>query len=154
MREYLISVVTVSALISAALTVLYKNERESSGAAKGAFAVMLLYVTVLPLIGAISELDVSKIKFSSGDFDFSSESALASSSSAAFEDGVKLFLCEEFSLDKNEVDVSCEGFSQENMQAEKIVVTLRGKSKYADVWAIKEKTEKNGLGRCEVKIEI
>ena len=154
MREYLISVVTVSALISVALTVLYKNERELGVAAKGAFAVILLYVTVLPLLGAFSDFDVSKIKFSSGDFDFSSESALTSSSSAAFEEGVKLFLCEEFSLDTDEIDVSCVGFSQENMKAEKIVVTLKGKSKYADIRAIKEKTEKNGLGECEVKIEI
>ena len=152
MREYMSALVLVSAVISVALAVTYKESEK--GGVKCALAVILLYVTIVPIINAARDFDVGELEFCAEDFDFDDNFELSDFTAEAFAHGVRLYVADQFGLDKEEVQVLASGFDEQTSRAEKITVTLGGKAALADARAIREMVEKNGLGACEVKIEI
>ena len=152
MKEYLISVIIVSALISLSLAVSYKED-SGNGALKSALAVLMLYVTVIPLFTALREFDISNIKFDAEKYDFNNQNAVTEISEEGFIRGVRLFISDEFSLDYDEISVEVTEFDPLQLKAKKIIITLRGKAAHADYRAIREKLKKNGFENSEVKIE-
>ena len=149
MSAYLAVLVTVSALVTLGTALLYRED----GAERMAFLLLLLYVSAVPLIGAVRDFDIGALDFDAvtgeGYYD-----ASASVGCDAFEAGVRAFIAEEFSLDVADISVEACGFSPETVSADLIRVTLSGRARLADRHAIKEKIEKNALGGCEVKIAI
>ena len=152
MSEYILTLITVSAVISVALALTYK-ESEKSGL-RCAFAVILLYVTLVPIINGARNFDVGELEIYADELDFEENFELSDFTGAAFARGVALFVAEEFELDAKEVRAEASGFDPEAARAEKITLTLVGRAALADTRAIRETVEKNGLGACEVKIEI
>ncbi len=152
MTEYFTALISVSALISIAAALSYKDMGESR-ALRAAFAVILLYVTVMPLLGALSNFDADDFKFGTEDYDFGGENAAGELTREAFERGVRLYICQEFSLDGDDVSVTVSGFDPIAVRAEKISVRLSGRAAFADFRAIKARLSKNGFDNCEVLIE-
>lgn len=153
MKEYAVSLIAVAALISLSLAAFYKDGKWGA-TVRCAFAVLLLYATVCPLLsGEAGGFDIRDLKFDAGEYDFSDVSAVDGTSEVAFCNGIRLFLVQEFSLNADDVAVSAEGFDKAEMRAEKVTVRLSGGAVYCDFRAIREKIEKNGMGSCEVKIE-
>lgn len=149
MSAYLTSVITVGALISLALAVSYR----SGGAEKTAFMIFLLYVSALPLIGIVRDFEISEITF---NFNEGTEykDAFGEVTREAYENGIRLYIADEYSLDAEDISVRAEGFDAAAVRARVVVVTLSGDARYADYRDMSRRLEKNGLGRCEVKIAI
>ncbi len=153
MNEYLISLISVSALISLSSAVLYREEKEGR-AVKCAFAVLLLYILIMPLLGALKSFDPEVLKFDTGAHYPAEESGIEASAEEGFVQGIRLFLADEFSLEQNDIEVKVTGFDFSTVKAEKITIILKGSAAYADFRAVREKIEKNGFGSCEVEIAI
>ncbi len=154
MREYAVTLVVTSALVSLALAITYREEERSSGAVRSALAVLLLYVTLCPLFGAVRNFDIEDDIFEVEEYDFEDRFSLSGVTEEAFCKGIRLFLADKMSLSAEEITVSAEGFDATAMRARKIKVTLFGKAALADYRAVRETVEKNGFGECEVKSEV
>lgn len=155
MNTYAASVIVTAALTSLALALSYKEGSESNTAVRAAMTVMLLYVTVIPLFGVIKNFDADELFSLPTASESEYTSAIGEVAEDAFCSGIVLFVADEFSLEKDDISVMVTGFNKDEMTAEKISVTLRGRAAAsADFRAVREKIEKNGLGKCEVKIEI
>ncbi len=154
MKEYLVTLIVVGSLISLALCLMYKEDKEGLGAVKTAFSILLLYVTVVPLIGMIRNFDAEKPELQIESIDFDTDSALEEVSENAYIGGVRSFVSEEFSLNIDDISVTAEGFDVMNMRAERLTVILSGDAALADYRAIRERLLKNGFEGCEVKIEV
>ncbi len=152
MTGYFISLISVSALISLAIALSYKPEGDG-GALRGAFAVILLYVTLIPLFSAFSDFDIEKIKFEQEKYNFEDKNYIDETAEDAFARGIRIYISEEFSLEDEDINVELFAFDAQKMKAEKIVVTLSGPAAHADFRAIREKLRRGGFENCEVKIE-
>lgn len=153
MKEYAVSLIAVTALISFSLVAFY-NDGKNERTVRCALAAILLYAVLLPLLnGAVPDLGKFELKFNTGAYDFSDADATQEMTEAAFQNGIRLFLADEFSLNAEDISVYTDGFDMAEMKAQRITVRLSGGAIYADRYAIREKIEKNGLGSCEVKIE-
>ncbi len=149
MSGYLTGVIITAALISLALAAAYKETADK--AVRTALMIFLVYVTVMPLVGAAKDFDLGDFKTEISETE--DESGMKRESERAFANGIALFLAEEFSLNTKDIRVTLSGFDYRTMRAEGITVNLSGEAVFSDFKAIKERIEKNGLGECDVKIE-
>ena len=74
------------------------------------------------------------------------------SMSDALERGIRLAVAEKFSFSEENVFVECRGFDLETVSAERISITLSGRAALADIRAVREYVEGEGLGDCEVRV--
>ena len=149
MSAYFTSLVCISLVISCATALSYKD----GGAERFAYSVILLFASLTPLVGAIGKMDVGKI-FSEPPAPVVLESRAEVTTEEAFVKGIRAFVADEFDVDMHDVIVETVGFDISEMRAELIRIRLFGEARGADYRAIRERIEKNGFGRCEVKIEI
>ena len=106
-----------------------------------------LAVPFLNLVGQIGELDFSSASFKEEEIE---SVALGSTAETAFTEGIRAFVAEEWSVSKEKIIVSAEGFDFQNMRAEKIKITLLGRGAHIDFRALSDYIESKGLGECEV----
>lgn len=149
MSVYFVSVITVSAISSLAMAISYKSD----GAVKCALTVFLLYVSAVPLINAVRDFDPSELDFGAIT-QTQYEYEINEMTKEAFENGIRLLVSDTFDLDSADVVVRVDGYDYTTVSAGKVTVTLKGTARFADRGAIKRCVEKNGLGVCEVKIEV
>ena len=151
MKGYLISVLLICALVSLASHFLCETAAARYG--RLALAVVLLWAVISPLSDLISGLS----EFPSLP-DFPAEEGVdplyEARAREAFCEGVCAAVCEKFSLSASDVSVRAEGFDVQAMRAEKIFVLLKSKGIFSDSFAIAAFVEAEGLGECEVEIEI
>ena len=111
-------------------------------------SLLLVMAIVTPLPGLINEikggLDFSDLE-NSVDGDIRYE---------AFVLGLREYISSEFDLSREDVAVEAIGFSEVDMRAEKILITLSGKAALANYKRIESSIDQLGLGEAEVKIEI
>lgn len=147
--NYALGAVGICALVALAGFVSYRGSTD--GAAKAALAVIMLFSLVMPL---------SSMKF---DFsiDISGEELLPEGGGEhervgreAFESGICRLISERYSLSEENISVRAEGYDFSTMRAERIFVLLSGRAAAADARAIKNYITEQGLGECEVDIEI
>ena len=155
MSEYLFSVIAVSAVVALGGLLRYGGVLDK--AASAGMALILLCVTVTPIVKLVGSIS----SFSDGELfaGLSVETPLEKSeyygtAKEAFCGGVEEYVCEEFSLNADEVSVAAFDFDIQKMCAGKILIKLRGGVLTADTRAIKSKVESAGLGRCEVELEF
>lgn len=118
------------------------------GLTRAGVSLLLVLAILTPLPGVIDEMR--------GALDFSD---LESSEGAdirydAFVSGLREYISSEFDLSREDVEVEAIGFSEVDMRAEKILVTLSGKAALANYKRIESVIDQMGLGEAEVKIEI
>ena len=150
MREYTVSL--VCAVVVLALLSLLSYKYESDVGRRAAFAVLVIWITLVPLMK----------HFPSGNFEFPSfniniedyDEEYKITAEEAFCDGVRTVICEKFSLDLSDVDLKIYGFDFEKMRAERIAVFLSGKAAFASYKDIEKYVEELGFGECDAEIEI
>ena len=141
----------MSAVLAVCGILSYKGRE--SGAMRFAFATLLVYVTLTPILSLIhSEGGLRLPDHGFDPEDYSKDYYNVAQS--AFCDGIERLICEEYALDADEVRVGAVGFSFEYMRAEKIEIVLSGKAALADRVGIEKFVNKQGFGACEVEIEI
>lgn len=149
MREYVISILAVSAVIALGMLVSY---RENDKTAKLAFSVILAAAVLLPLSDAIAELVASAPSLPSFDAQ-GTTGEYVGEAEEAFCEGVEAAVAEEFSISRENIRAFCTGFDFERMRCECVSVRLFGGAVFANIEEI-ERFLKNGLGGCEVEIII
>lgn len=151
MREYLLGIFALVFLIGVCRMIGYRSEDDA--ASRFAFAVLVLYTVLTPVFSGgvnIGSLDM-------GDFDISipeGDRDYITVTESAFKNGVHSLICSEFSLSQDEVRVEVEGFDIERVRASSIRVYLSGRAALADNKRIEKYVTDNGLGECDVRIEL
>ena len=149
MKEYLISVVLITALVALASHFL---PDAAVGYGRLALGIVLLYAVLSPLAALLSSFpalpDLPELP--------QQENAPLYEQYAqeGFCRGIASAVGEKFSVAEARISVRAEGFDVQSMRAEKIWILLRGEAVFADGPAIKAFVEGEGLGECEVEIEI
>lgn len=146
---YISGVVGVCAVISLAGFVSYRGELDR--AVKGALAVIMLAVIVLPLRGLSSHVLPD---FSADGFLPEGDAEYETVGREAFEEGIRLAIAEKFGIDKEDITVTAVGYDFSSMRAQRIRVLLSGSAVTADARLIRSYITEQGLGECEVEIEI
>ena len=154
MGEYLGFLVTASAVV--ALGGLMSHGGRSQGMVKLALGVMLLSVSIVPLISAVTDaVDDARLIFSeSAPPDDASGSLYEKTAEDAFCEGIKKLAVSEFSVHASDVDVRVFGFKVSEMRADKVKIMLSGSAVHADYRSLSSRIEALGLGECEVELEI
>ena len=149
MEGYLSRLFAVTVVVTVCSLSSYKGGK----AAKFALAVLLVYTALSPL-SAISE-GFGGLAESEDFGDISEyEKTYEETAEAAFCSGIDSLICSEMGLDSGGVRVFCRGFDFKKMRAELVTVVLSGRCVTADSLKIKKLVSENGLGECEVEIEI
>lgn len=155
MKEYLISVIVVSFVAAFASFIAYPSALEKS--ARCAVMTVVIAVSLSPIVLAVKNIKgfdandfVSEDLFFGEDF----EGEYLKVAEKAFSNGIKRLLYERFEISESDSAVAVIGFDFENMNAEKIKITLSGRAVFADYRRIEEYIEKNGLGECEVNVSF
>ena len=72
----------------------------------------------------------------------------------SFTEGIASALCQEFSINKEEIRVLAEGFSAADFSAERIRVVLSGGAVSKDYKEIEKYVNEMNIGECRVEIEF
>lgn len=152
--SYLVTLALISSLVGIATYASYGEGEDRT--LRSALAVILISVTVSPVIsfvggavdGGFFEGGFEIPELSVEDTDF------AERAEQAFAEGVRRFVAEEFSLSEGDIKVRLFGFSAEKMRAEKIKIILSGRAALADNRMIAERISSEGLGVCEVELDV
>ena len=119
-----------------------------------AMGIITLYVIIAPLSDLVRNTDPEDLFATKIPTVGEVEGGYEEVAEAAFERGIRLAVAEEYSLKADNIRVQTEGFSFEDMRAERIRVILRGDAALSDYREIESFLEKQEFGECEVEIEI
>lgn len=147
---YAAGIVAVCAVVSLAAFVSYRGECD--GAAKGALALIMLSAVALPLSSL--SVDISFSDISIDELLPSGEAEYESVGKEALETGLRRLIAGRFSLSEEDITVTVDGYDFSAMRAERIRVLLSGRAAAADIVAIRNYVTEQGIGECEVDIEI
>ena len=151
MKEYLISVVLITALV--ALASHFLSGTDAAGYGRLSLGIVLLWAVLSPLASLLSALPSlpNLPEPPAGDTDAPLYEQYAEE---GFCEGIALAVEERFGISAEHISVRVEGFDITKMRAERVRILLRGKAAFADSRAIAAFVEGEGLGECEVEIEI
>lgn len=150
MKAYLVSVILLCAAVSLASHFLGSTEASRYG--RLGLSAVLLWALISPLVGLVRALP--QIPDFSLPPSTEEEPLYAVRAEEAFCEGVRAAICEKFSLSEAQVSVRTEGFDLIEMRAARVRVLLKKEAILADGFAIAAFIEEEGLGECEVEIEI
>ena len=145
---YACIIVSLTALALASF-VIYDEERLKS--ARFTLGIVTLAAVLTPLIFAIKGIE--NIDFSYTDTDYSTE-IVTQTLKEAFENGIAEAVESKFSVESGDVLVVAEGFDEEKMRAERIILTLSGRAVLKNVGAIESYVTELGLGKCTAEVKI
>ncbi len=152
MKAYLISVILICAMVSLASHFL--GDAEGARYGRLGLSVILLWAVVSPLTGLLRALPQLP-DFSLPPMEEGEEAPLyAARAEEAFCEGIRAAVSEKFSLSASQISVRTEGFDVVKMRAAHVRILLKGGAVLADSFAIAAFVEAEGLGDCEVEIEI
>ena len=117
MTEYIIGVLVTSWLLCFASLAVYGGK--SDGATKAAFAVLLFYTVVIPLVPLVEEFEPEKLFLDIRLEDFELDGEYCAVAEEAFCDGVEDMLCEKYAIEKGEARVSLDSFDFEKIRRKK-----------------------------------
>ena len=149
MREYLSSLLVMSALLSMASLLAY---RENDKTVRVAFSVVFIAALVLPLSGLIGGVTLDGIAFPKPP-ELSGENECEEVASEALLRGMSELLCSEFSIRSDKLRVEGEDFYFEKMRFGSVCLNLYGSAVFKDLSAI-ERFIKENFGGCDVKIKL
>lgn len=154
MSAYLTGLISISALVGVCSYISYGEKQDKC--LKAASSLILIYIVFSPAVTLIKDVvDFENYGESLSDYIESiGETELGKSAEESFCDGIKKYVCDQFSLSQDEIDVRVFGFDFEKMRAQKIKIILSGKAVFADNRAISDRVTKNGLGECEVELSV
>ena len=152
--EYVLGLVAISSIVGICSFISYGDAEDKY--LKIASSLLIVYSIALPVVTLVKDAFRYDFYVDLPDIvaDSINDTQLSGDAEAAFCEGIKEYICADFSLSADEVSVKAFGFDVINMRAEKIKVILRGKALLADNRAIAEEIEAGGLGECEVELSV
>jgi len=141
MKEYF-SLLLVTVAVTVVFGYLVRGSRLERFVRLG-LSLLLFYTAIAPLGELIASGEFTPPEYEDTD---TSEGEYIEVARSAFEEGIKKYVCDEMSLDKDDVLVECENFDFEMMRAGRICVYLSGRAALADYKAIEKMIEAAGLG--------
>ena len=150
MKEYMIGIFVLSAVLGLLSLLLYRGGRESG--ARFAFGVLLLFTVAMPL--SSFSFDILSSLGEGAEYPEFSENGFAETVRTAFEEGIERLIEEEMSRPHGAVTVVADGFSPTEMRADLIRIYLSGAGAFADARRVEAIVEKYGLGECCAEYEI
>ncbi len=151
LREYLIYAIILSAVTGIVGAI---SHSVLEGECEAAIGVISLALLAAPIVGGVSSggfggfPEYVEVGVSGGYAEVSEE---------AFISGVESYLCAEYSLAPDEVEITLSGYSFPEARAEELTVRLEGVSALADARGMKAEIEELfllGNGVCRVVIDI
>ena len=160
MREYLVSVTVVSALLGLINYLSYPGASEK--ATRFAVSVLLIYTTVLPILTFVSSMSatdampdlIDRIKEEAEKKPSGEREEYLEVSEEAIKKGISKVLFTEYGIAEENVQIYLEEFDFESMRSKKIKLTLSGGGALSDYRRIEEYINSFGIGKCEVNIEF
>lgn len=145
MGRYIFTVIALAVIFDIAEMI---SADRYKGLTRAGMSLLLVMAIVTPLPGLISDMK--------GEMDFSDigDFGDADIRYAAFVSGLEEYISSEFDLPREDVTVEAIGFSEDDMRAEKILITLSGKAALANYKKVESSINQLELGEAEVKIEI
>ena len=152
--EYVLGLVAISSIVGMCSFISYGDAEDRY--LKMAASLLIVYSMVLPVVTLVRDAFQYDFYVDLPDSvaDSINDTQLSDDAEAAFCEGIKKYICADFSLSSDEVSVKAFGFDVINMRAEKIKVILRGRAVLADNRAIAEEIVASGLGECEVELSV
>ena len=151
MKGYLISVVLITAMVALASHLLSGTEAARYG--KLSLGIVLLWAVLSPLVSVLTH-PPSLPPLPDLPAEDTDAPLYAVYAEEGFCKGIADAVSERFSIPAEGICVRVDGFDAMKMTAEHIHILLRGKAVFADGTAIAAFLEDEGLGKCEVEIEI
>ena len=148
MREYMLSVFMISAVVGVLSVIAYRGKGDPSRVALG---IILVYVVISPISDLSGGFDLSSIIDGSVNVPSGETAGVAEE---AFADGIVKAVASEFSLSEEDIRVVLYGFDFSKMSAERIRIVLSGKAAFADYKQIEKYINEQEMGECECEIEI
>ena len=147
----MVSVFAVSATLSLLSHISYSSRMES--VRRFAFGVLLFSVVASPVLGGLLtfEGDLESLLPHMGGVEKEEGEQIFKDS---FTEGIASALCQEFSINKEEIRVLAEGFSAADFSAERIRVVLSGGAVSKDYKEIEKYVNEMNIGECRVEIEF
>ena len=153
MREYLITVLTVSAVGGISVSLAHGSYKKITGTVAGIVLTLVILNPVLSAFDGILDSAKELPSFSEEE----GESGYSEVLEEAFRSGVVKAVAKEFGVKEEDVYLNIEGFEAERMRAAEIRLVLVGRAATADIPRIRQYLAENFLadgGKCEVGIEI
>ena len=128
---------------------LYDSERAKSARfTLGVILLSALAVSLVSLFGTLSDVEFS---YTGEDF---SNSAVEKTLEEAYCEGVLRAICTEFSIKRENIEVSVSGFDSEKLSPAVLYVTLRERGALSDFGAIRRYAESLGAEKCIVEVSF
>ena len=147
-NPYIYVVVALGAVALASFAI-YDSERLRES--RTALGVILLASLILPIssvIGGIRELDFSF------EAEYDGEQIVEERLEEAFCLGIAEAVREEFSIKKDNISVTAQGFDAESMRADSLLVLLSGRAAFGNIGAISDFVSELGVGECTVEVRL
>lgn len=147
MKEYASALLALALLLSVGGRLLYDQRYASVTGLL--FSLILLVGIVTPL----REVALGEIVFPSVQTPVDT-SAFDDTLCEAYEEGIRLAICEKFSLSEHEIAVRATDFSPQNIQQTGVEIVLSGRAALADRNRIQTYLTKEGVRVNEIKIQM
>lgn len=139
--------------VAAALASLVSYKGKLDGASRGAIAIIILSAVSVPLAN-LADAELRLPEISVEELLPSGEAEYEKVGREALQNGLRRMIAEKFSISEQDISVTVIGFDFSSMRAEKICVLLRRGAAASDIRAIRDYVTDEGIGECEVEIEI
>ena len=148
MNEYMTQVFAVTGLVGVLSLLAYRGKSDPSRLALG---VILIYTVISPLASMSADFNINDII---SNAPAAPEGEYGVVLEEAFAEGIRLAVAEKFSLVREDIRVSLNGFDESKMRAERIRIMLSGRATLADYKRIEKYINELGVGECDCEIEI
>ena len=149
MADYLLGIFSACAVC--ALCAMLAHRRGS--AEKLALGVLMLYAVTMPALELVDSWSTDMLPLLP-EVSGSESEELTAAVREAFEEGIKIHICERLSLDGDCVSVRAVDLDIMQMRAGSVRVLLSGRGALCDYRALEKYLNGLGLGECRVEIEI
>ena len=149
MGEYLLFIFSVCAVCALCAMMAYKR----GSAEKLALGVLMLYAVTMPAIELVDGWSADVLPLLPEVSESESEELVALAREA-FEEGIRMHICERLSLEEDCVSVRAVDFDLSQMRARSVNVLLSGRGALCDYRSLEKYLDGLGLGECRVEIEI
>ena len=152
LKEYFVGLIYVCLLFALMLSLAHKRTRPAVSFGMG---ILLICTILLPLVDIIEDFSVDEYLEEICD-DVKYDDVSDSDIELAFEEGIALYVAEEYGVGREYVTVGVDGFDIERLRADRIYVTFSGTAIGVDYKKVEADLIKNFTdgGECEVSLRL
>lgn len=148
MKDYLFTLVAVC-LVMGVISMLGSSGRGE----RLAIGIITLYVTVAPLVTAISDIDLDELFTPPDNITGNYDDGYKEVAEDAFADGIARAVADRFLVNISDVGVTLYGFDFDTMRAERINIVLSGGAIFTDYKAVESYVNDMDIGVTNAEIK-